>query len=220
MEKKKLLNWCFLPFLFVIISNLMIGYCFIIMKYDIIYYIMRVYNLFWVLTNILNRNVTKIRCVFKFYSDWETGMLNNEKIILMTKLALYEQGKGKKSIPVGKYYKSDYVGMHLLSSFVYINVAYIIIFAIWVVQNSESLLKKLTTGKIFGIVFYVVAIYVAVVILYLIASYIYFAYKYKKIRRSLKGYHSNLRQLQKIQDIEIEKMLSDTENNIQLENEM
>ncbi|MCR5836261.1 MAG: hypothetical protein K6G88_07135 [Lachnospiraceae bacterium] len=147
-------------------------------------------------------------------------MLNNEKIILMTKLALYEQGKGKKSIPVGKYYKSDYVGMHLLSSFVYINVAYIIIFAIWVVQNSESLLKKLTTGKIFGIVFYVVAIYVAVVILYLIASYIYFAYKYKKIRRSLKGYHSNLRQLQKIQDIEIEKMLSDTENNIQLENEM
>jgi uncharacterized membrane protein YesL len=138
----------------------------------------------------------------------------------MTKLALYEQGEGKKNIPVGKYYKSDYVGMHLLSSFVYINIAYFIIFAIWVVQNSEPLLKKLTTGKIFGIVFYAVAIYVVVVILYLIISYIYFAYKYKKIRRSLKGYHSNLRQLQKIQDMEIEKMLSDTETNIRLENEM
>ena len=146
-------------------------------------------------------------------------MLNNEKIILMTKLALYEQGEGKKNIPAGKYYKSDYIGMRLLGSFVYINIAFIILCAIWIVQNSEPLLKKITTGKVFGIIFYLVVVYIITVVLYMIVSYVYYAYKYKKIRRSLKGYHSNLKRLQEIQDEEIDNMLTDTELNIQLDNE-
>ena len=36
-------------------------------------------------------------------------MLNEDKIKLMTKLALYEQGKGKESIKSNKYYKKDYI---------------------------------------------------------------------------------------------------------------
>ena len=44
-------------------------------------------------------------------------MLNREKVILMTKLAVYEQKEGRKEIPLSKYFKSDYIGLHLIGSF-------------------------------------------------------------------------------------------------------
>ena len=33
-------------------------------------------------------------------------MLNEEKIKIMNKLAMYEQGEGKKYLPVSRYYRS------------------------------------------------------------------------------------------------------------------
>ena len=41
-------------------------------------------------------------------------MLNEEKIKIMNKLAMYEQGEGKKYLPVSRYYRSDYIGLSLL----------------------------------------------------------------------------------------------------------
>ena len=34
-------------------------------------------------------------------------MLNEERVILMTKLAAYEQNEGRKMVAVGKYFRSD-----------------------------------------------------------------------------------------------------------------
>ena len=36
-------------------------------------------------------------------------MINEEKVKIMTKLAMYEQGKGRKYLPVSRYYRSDYI---------------------------------------------------------------------------------------------------------------
>ena len=52
-------------------------------------------------------------------------MLNNEKIILMTKLSLYEQKNQKKEISTGKYFKSDYMLLKMLSSFICATVGFI-----------------------------------------------------------------------------------------------
>ena len=41
----------------------------------------------------------------------ELFMLNEEKIKVMNKLAMYEQGEGKKYLPVSRYYRSDYIGL-------------------------------------------------------------------------------------------------------------
>ena len=47
----------------------------------------------------------------------ELFMLNEEKIKIMNKLAMYEQGEGKKYLPVSKYYRSDYIGLALIKNF-------------------------------------------------------------------------------------------------------
>ena len=44
-------------------------------------------------------------------------MLNEEKIKIMNKLAMYEQGEGKKYLPVSRYYRSDYIGLAMIKNF-------------------------------------------------------------------------------------------------------
>ena len=45
-------------------------------------------------------------------------MLNEEKIRLMTGIAMFEKKMMKESIPANRYFKSDYVGSHLIRSFI------------------------------------------------------------------------------------------------------
>lgn len=146
-------------------------------------------------------------------------MLNNEKIVLMTKLALYEQGEGKKKIPVGKCFKSDYIGMRMLSSFIYINIAYIICVAIWFMVRGEGALAKLLNGNIASVVTVLGIIYAIVVIVYMTASYVYFTYKFKCIRRSLKEYNAQLKQLHSIQEKEMDILLNEAVIDMEMEGE-
>lgn len=44
-------------------------------------------------------------------------MINEEKVKIMTKLAMYEQGRGRKHLPVSRYYRSDYIGLALIKNF-------------------------------------------------------------------------------------------------------
>ena len=40
-------------------------------------------------------------------------MLNEEKIILMTQMASYEENEGKKNMAIGRYFRSDYIAIQL-----------------------------------------------------------------------------------------------------------
>ena len=41
-------------------------------------------------------------------------MLNEEKIILMTQMASYEENEGKKNMAIGRYFRSDYIAIQVL----------------------------------------------------------------------------------------------------------
>ena len=44
-------------------------------------------------------------------------MLNEEKIKLMTGIAMFEKKEGKKIFPLNRYFKSDYISSHLMAAF-------------------------------------------------------------------------------------------------------
>jgi len=52
-------------------------------------------------------------------------MLNEEKIKIMNKLAMYEQGEGKKYLPVSRYYRSDYIGLAMIKNFFLVTIGYL-----------------------------------------------------------------------------------------------
>lgn len=70
-------------------------------------------------------------------------MINEEKVKIMTKLAMYEQGKGRKYLPVSKYYRSDYIGLALIKNFFLVTIGYCLIVAAVAVYFGEYLLENI-----------------------------------------------------------------------------
>ena len=45
-------------------------------------------------------------------------MVNNRKVRLMTKLAIYEKGAGREDLKLNRYFRRDYLRSRMLTSFV------------------------------------------------------------------------------------------------------
>lgn len=122
-------------------------------------------------------------------------MLNEEKISLMTKLALYEQNEGKKQIPMSKYYQNDYISLNLINSAIIGTIVYILIVAAVIVVYAESIVNKLTEMDLVAVGKKLVICYGVFIVIYLLASYAFYAVKFKKIRKNLNEYNADLKKL-------------------------
>ena len=65
-------------------------------------------------------------------------MLNEEKIILMTQMASYEENEGKKNMAIGRYFRSDYIAIQVLKSILCATIAYAVCFALGYLQNGPD----------------------------------------------------------------------------------
>ncbi|MBQ1871298.1 MAG: hypothetical protein IJK13_02635 [Lachnospiraceae bacterium] len=123
-------------------------------------------------------------------------MVNEEKVRLMTKLAVFEENKGKKTLPIGDYYRSDYISKNLLSGFIAGTFAYLILFAIWALHEGEQLVQKLLALDFGHIIFMVIVFYGIFMVLYLTVCYLVGDAKYRRSVKSLKAYKKALKRLE------------------------
>lgn len=129
-------------------------------------------------------------------------MLNNRKIRLMTKLAIYEEKEGKEDIRMSKYYKSDYVRYHMLKNIVSVTVAYILILAMIISYNLEIIIRDAVNldYKKYGV--YALGFYILILTIYITGSIIGYSIKYDKSRKKLGKYYKLLRKLTKMYEEE------------------
>ncbi len=129
-------------------------------------------------------------------------MLSQERIKLMTKMASYEENEGKKYMSIGSYFRSDYMGMQVLTSIISATLAFLLICGCYVYYHFETLMQDIykTDLLVFGkqVLFY----YVIFVAAYALITYIVYSFRYSKAKRSLKRYYRHLKQLAAIYDIE------------------
>jgi hypothetical protein len=128
----------------------------------------------------------------------EDAMLNNNKIRLMTKLALYENKEGKEDIRLSKYYKTDYVRYQAIKSIISATFGYALILALIFLYKSEYIIKNAVglDYKIIGT--YVLAFYIIVVAIYGLGSIVGYSIKYDISRKKLGRYFKLLKRLNKI----------------------
>ena len=125
-------------------------------------------------------------------------MLNIEKVKHMTKAAAYELGEEKKNIKISEYFRTDYMGLQMVKSALAYTVSFVILAAIWAMGTMESLLDKLTSvSYIENLVKILIILYVAGLILYEIAIYVYYSIKYEKAKKSVKNYQTHLKRIHK-----------------------
>lgn len=123
-------------------------------------------------------------------------MLNEEKVIQMTKLASYEQGEGKKYVPIINYFRTDYISSQLLKSFIAGTASFMAIMGVYLFYNFELLIEDVYNidfiefGKQIG------SIYLTLMAIYLVATYILAVFRYSRAKKSLKNYYANLKRLE------------------------
>lgn len=125
-------------------------------------------------------------------------MLNEERIILMTKMASYEGHEGKKNVAIGNYFRSDYIGFQVLKSIISATIAFVIVFAMFVFYDFEIFMSSIYKMDIFEFVRNVLIVYLATVGGYALLSYIIYLRRYNAAKKSLKCYYNNLKKLSAI----------------------
>jgi len=125
-------------------------------------------------------------------------MLNNSKIRLMTKLAVYEGKEGKEDISLSKYYKTDYVRYQVIKSLVSVTFGYALIMVLIVMYKSEYLIKNAVTLDYKTIGIYVLGFYIMTAALYGLISIFAYSIKYDRSRKKLSRYFKLLKRLNKI----------------------
>ena len=122
-------------------------------------------------------------------------MLNEERIILMTKLASYETGEGKKNATIGKYFRSDYIGVQVIKSIISATIAFLVVFALYILYDFETFMLDIYKMDLFVFAKNVLKAYGITVIAFAVLTYIVYTYRYSKAKKSLKNYYGNLKKL-------------------------
>jgi hypothetical protein len=122
-------------------------------------------------------------------------MLNQEKIILMTKLTSYEEHEGKKNVAIGSYFRSDYIGWQVLKSIISATIAFVVVFAMYIFYDFEIFMTDIYKMDLMEFAKNVLFLYLGIVGAYAVISYIIYTIRYSRAKRSLKLYYMNLRKL-------------------------
>lgn len=125
-------------------------------------------------------------------------MLNNRKVRLMTRLAMYEQNEGKEDVRISKYFRTDYVRLNVLKTIVAVTFGYLLILLLLVVYHSEYLIREAVTLDYRGMISRYVGIYIIILAVYGALGMIGYMLKYRASRKKLAKYFRMLRRLRSL----------------------
>lgn len=133
--------------------------------------------------------------------------MDTEKIRKMAKLEKYARDASEEMKPA-RYYRSDYIGKKLISTFFLVTIGYAVILGAYLGIHGEEILDQIYVTDINIRVFGWIALYVVVLILYLLLTYVLCTLRYAKAK---KMEHYLDRQLQSMQKKEKNKAPSGAE---------
>ncbi len=129
-------------------------------------------------------------------------MINEEKVKLMTKLAIYESTKGKKQLNISKYYKRDYVRYNMFKTAVSATIAFLLLLGVYAMLNMEELLLALNDMDILKEAEKLGIFYLIFLIAYMVIARLVYAHYYEKVKPDVIQYNHNLKKLKEMYDKE------------------
>lgn len=124
-------------------------------------------------------------------------MLNEDKIKLMAGIAIYEKQEGKKIAPARKYFRSDYIGHHMLRSFFGYSFCYLLVLLVWGLYSFDAFLNMIAVDDLVQIAMKIISYYVTGLIGYLVITCIVYHIRFNRAVRGQKVYIAKLKRLDK-----------------------
>ena len=127
-------------------------------------------------------------------------MLDKDRVILMTRMASYEEGDGKKHMNVVRFFKGDYIAVGILKAIICATLSFGLILALYVYYNFDVFMSSIYDMDILAFVRSILTKYAWFVGIYVMITYVVCTITYNSSRRKLKRYFRNLRVLKKMYD--------------------
>lgn len=132
-------------------------------------------------------------------------MVDESRVKLMTKLAIYEQKEEHRAVPMSRFYRSDYVRYNVLKTMVAATVSYWSVFAVYIYMSFEDVLAKINDLDYFGIIYKLLGGYVLFCLAFFFLSSFVYGYRYEKAKSGLARYNGNLKKLIALEGGETDK---------------
>lgn len=129
-------------------------------------------------------------------------MLDIKRVKLMTKLALYEETQGKKDFKVSEYYRKDYVGMHMICTFLWVTVGYVCLAGLLALAGMETVIAKMSVGFLITFMAAAVISYIALLVIFLVITSRIYNKRHQDARHRVKMYNHDLIKLLKMYEKE------------------
>lgn len=124
-------------------------------------------------------------------------MLNENKVKMMTKMAIYEKNEGRRMLKTARYFKSDYIAFGILKTLITTSIAYIIILIMYVLYNMESIIKDINKIDYTEVGTNLIIGYVAMIAVFSAIAFVVYGKQYDNSRNGLKRYFSRLNKLER-----------------------
>lgn len=122
-------------------------------------------------------------------------MIDEKKVGLMTRLAIYEKHEKRRNLVMSRYYQTDYVRYNVLKTWVASTVAYWSVVGAYVFMKFDDLLAEINDIDYFDLMYKILGGYVAFCLVYFLFSSLVYHYRYIKAKSGLTEYNSNLKDL-------------------------
>ena len=122
-------------------------------------------------------------------------MLSEQRIRLMTHMAGYEKGAGRRDISINQYFRGDYLSFQLWKSAIYGIIGFVIIVVLNVLYDFSSFLTDFYKMDLLEYFKDLAVKFGVVIAVYVVVTYFIYAYRYYKVKKHLDTYIKLLNEL-------------------------
>ncbi|MCR4743741.1 MAG: hypothetical protein K5894_00755 [Lachnospiraceae bacterium] len=122
-------------------------------------------------------------------------MLDKDRIMLMTRMASYENTEGKKMIRITDYFRGDYVAFGMLKTAVAVTISFLTVVGIYIFCNADRFIAEFYETDFQFIIRKMLMVFAVVIIFYLMIAFILYSYRYTQARKSVRVYRKALKKL-------------------------
>ena len=122
-------------------------------------------------------------------------MLDERKVKLMTRMALYEEQQGREDLKVSAYYRKDYTSLHTLATILWVTIGYVCLVVLLGISVFDKLMEKMSVGMIIVTAIAIVAAYLSIIIAYAVYNHVTCNKRQYESRARVKLYNHDLARL-------------------------
>lgn len=123
--------------------------------------------------------------------------MNPGKIRRMTRIEQFTAGDAEGYLRIARYYRSDYLGMHLIRNFFLVTIGYILLMALYLLRNGVEILDTIYTRNLPGMITGWIVGYVLLLTLYSVLTYVVCSVRFSKAKKMERYLDRQLEKMQK-----------------------